>query len=341
MRARRGASAPRRPRDAESRDVDAAGCPLSPVPCGPSILPPNRPLSEPIVPELSVVIATHDNLELLRRCIDGWRAHADGAPVELIVVEDGCTDGTPEYLAQQAATDWGRRHLRWVHEDDAHELACTNRGFREARGSLVLSWHDDMFLQAGWMVPEILATFRAYPEIGLLSLSRGLNFTPAGRLPETWEESVDWSRVQSTIGPRPLNWLRIQEVDAVMRPWVVRKACVDRVGPLDEAFRPTEWDEADFCYRIRAAGWKVATHGYERGGAYLHALSSTYGRTISDRRMALGLRNARIFFERWEETIGREHPRARRTWTRRATPAGWAAAVAQAARFALPGRRAA
>ena len=298
-------------------------------------------MTEPTQPVLSVVIATHDNLAMLRDCVDGWRRHASTQPVELIVIEDGCTDGTPAYLDEVAATEWGRRHLRWVHESDVHELACTNRGFAEARGELVLSWHDDMFLRAGWLVPELLATFRAYPEIGLLSLSRGLNFTPVDEPLATWHDTVDWRRVQSTIGRAPLNWVRLQEVDGVMRPWVVRRACIDRVGPLDPVYRPTEWDEVDFCYRIRDAGWKVATHGYERGGAYLHALSTTYGRTPSERRMAQGLRNARIFFERWGEHIRREHPRPRRTWTRRATAEGWRATAAALLRHAAPGRRAA
>jgi hypothetical protein len=118
----------------------------------------------------------------------------------------------------------------------------------------VLSWHDDMFLQGGWMVPELLATFARIPEIGLLSLSRGLTFTPVDEPLATWHDSVDWRRVQSTIGAGPLNWGRVYEVDGVMRPWAVRRACVERVGPLDEAFRPTEWDEVDLCYRIRARG---------------------------------------------------------------------------------------
>ncbi|MFL5383111.1 MAG: glycosyltransferase family 2 protein [Longimicrobiaceae bacterium] len=286
-------------------------------------------------PQLTVVIPTHDNLGLLRRCLYGWRRHADGAPVELLVIEDGCTDGTPAYLAEQAQTAWGRRHLRWLHAGDVHELRCTNRGLAGARAPLVMSWHDDMFLQAGWLVPELLATFRAYPEIGLLSLSRGLTFTPVDAPLESWHDTIDWRRVQSTIGPAPLNWLRLYEVDGVMRPWVVRRACVEAVGPLDEAFRPTEWDEVDFCYRIRAAGWRIATHGYERDGAYLHALNSTLGRTPSQRRMALGLRNARIFFERWGGTIRREHPRARASWRRRAPAAAWAAVPAQLARLAL------
>lgn len=292
-------------------------------------------------PQLSVVIPTHDNLALLRRCLDGWRRHADGAPVELLVVEDGCSDGTPEYLRETAETEWGRRHLRWVHEDDSHELTCTNRGLREARAPLVMSWHDDMFLQGAWFVPELLATFRGLPDIGLLALSRGLTFTPTDAPLLTWHDTIDWRRVQSTIGPAPLNWLRLYEVDAVMRPWVVRRECIDRVGALDEAFRPTEWDEADLACRIRAAGWKVATHGYERDGAYHHQVNSTLSRTPSEQRMALGLRNAHRFFGRWGETIAREHPRRRRSWTRRATPAGWAATFAQMARLAAGRGRAA
>ncbi|MBW3656179.1 MAG: hypothetical protein KY444_08725, partial [Gemmatimonadetes bacterium] len=128
------------------------------------------------------------------------------------------------------------------------------------------------------------------------------------------------------------------EVDGVVRPWVVRKACTDRVGPLDPAFRPTEWDESDLCYRIRSAGWRVAAHGYERDGAYVHQLSTTYARTPSAARQAIGLRNGLLFYERWSDAIRREHGRRRKSWRRRATVQGWAAALRQVARFAA-GRR--
>lgn len=294
-----------------------------------------RGAGEETVPGLTVVIATHDNLPVLRRCLESWREHAADQPVELVVVEDGCTDGTPEYLARLAEEGWDGPPLRWVHEDDAHELVCTNRGFAEARAPLVLSWHDDMFVQRRWFVPELLATFAALPEIGLLALSRGLYVHPVDEPVLRWEDTVDWRRIESTIGRGPLNWARLQEVDAVMRPWVVRCECVERVGPLDEAFRPTEWDEADLCYRIRAAGWKVATHGFERDGAYEHMLSTTYARTPSERRQAIGLRNGRLFFDRWADTIRAEHGRERRTWWRRASARGWVETAAQAVRVRM------
>ena len=101
---------------------------------------------------------TFDNEAVLRRAVESWRRFG-GDLIELIVVEDGCKDGTAAFLEQESATPWGRTHLRWLHEDNVHELRCTNRGFEAARGSLLAAWQDDMFLQSSWFVPELLATF--------------------------------------------------------------------------------------------------------------------------------------------------------------------------------------
>jgi GT2 family glycosyltransferase len=151
----------------------------------------------------------------------------------------------------------------------------------------------------------------------------------------SWEDLNDWARLQSTIGSRPWNWMRLQEVDTVIRPWAVRRSCLDQVGLLDEAFVPTEWDEADLAFRIRRAGLKVATHGYERAGAYFHLGSTTVG-VLSDAYKARVLRNGLLFHERWDDLIARDAARARKTWWRCATRRGWTATAARAARSVLP-----
>ncbi len=283
------------------------------------------------VPALSVVIPTFNNQAVLRQCLDAWQRFG-GDDIEIIVVEDGCRDETPAFLEKLSATSWGASRLRWIHQDDAHELRCTNAGMAHARGGLLMAWQDDMFLRAGWLVPELVRTFDAYSDLGLISLSRGLNCTPVDDPIVRWEDLTDWRRLQSTIGPRPGNWFRLQEVDVVIRPWVVRRACIDRVGALDEAFRPTEWDEADLAYRIREAGWKVATCGYERIGGYDHLGSTTTGANPSAAYLARVLRNGLLFHERWDATIAGQHPRSRRTWARRATGAGWGATLSGIAR---------
>jgi GT2 family glycosyltransferase len=288
-------------------------------------------------PKLSIVTPTFNNVALLERCLDSWECFAPDAPIELIVVEDGCRDSTAAYLEARARTPWGRAHLRPIHENNVHELRATNRGLAEARAPLAMTWHDDMFLRCDWLVPELLATFDRYTDLGLLCLSRGLVCHHLDQPITTWEELIDFRRLESTIGSRPLNWFRLTEVDAVIRPWVVRKACLDRVGALDEAFVPTGWDEADLAFRIRQAGWHVATHGYERDGAFVHLGSSTFAKFALN--LEQDLRNGQLFHQRWDDAVRRDGNRQRRTWVRRTPVGGWISTLKQVGNFTLPWRR--
>lgn len=272
-------------------------------------------------PELSVIVPTFNNVRVLERCLDSWKRFASDQPVELIVIEDGCKDSTADFLREREKTPWGKKFLRWVHEDDVNQVRCNNRGFEEAKAPLLLVWDDDMFLEVDWFVPELLETMKSYPEIGLFCLIRGLNLFPLRKPIESWDDLHLPEHMQSTVGRYPvLNWLQLAEVDIVIRPWIVRRECIERVGPLDEAFCPIEWDEADLAYRIRKAGWKVATHAYERLGAFTHLGSSTLGKMQSEKHKAMVLPNGKLFHERWAETVKREHPRRRRTWWRKLQP---------------------
>jgi GT2 family glycosyltransferase len=287
--------------------------------------------------DLSIVIPTFNNREVLARCLDSWEQYAPTASVELIVVEDGCRDDTVAFLEERSRTRWAGAHLRWVHEDNVHELRATNRGLREATAPLVMTWHDDMFLRASWLVPELLATFARYDGIGLLGLTRGLRCHPVAEPIARWEDLIDYSRLESTIGPRPFNWFRLYEVDAVIRPWVIRRVCLDRAGLLDPAFVPTGWDEADLAFRVRAAGWRVVTHGYERDGAFVHLGSSTF--TKFTLNLDRDLQNGRLFHQRWDDAISRDRARVRLSWRRQAPLAGWWSICQQAGRFARAWRR--
>jgi GT2 family glycosyltransferase len=286
--------------------------------------------------DLSVVIPTFNNERILHRTLENWRVHASDADVEVIVIEDGCHDGTRTLLERASTWNWRRARFRWIHLDDAHELRCTNAGFSLASGNLLAAWQDDMFLKVQWLVPELIRFFNRHSTVGVLGLSRGLNMFPVDEPIERWEDLLDWRRLQSTIGPFPWNWVRAQEVDSIIRPWVIRRDCLDRVGMLDEAFVPTEWDEADLAFRVRAAGWRVATCGYERLAAYHHVGSSTLG-TLSDDYKQRVLNNGRLFHGRWQGEIRRSHGRARTTWARPMSFSGLAATGLQALR-AVPRR---
>ena len=46
---------------------------------------------------------------------------------------------------------------------------------------------------------------------------------------------------------------------AISAAWLMKRALVEQIGVLDEAFSPVQYEDLDFCYRARAANWQVWT----------------------------------------------------------------------------------
>lgn len=101
------------------------------------------------MPELSVIIATFNRVERLRRCLgalgDQSLARAD---FEVIVIVDGAEDSTMDMLASLEPSF----RLRAVWQENRGQAVALNRGIAEARGRFCLFLDDDIILS-----PECLA----------------------------------------------------------------------------------------------------------------------------------------------------------------------------------------
>jgi glycosyltransferase involved in cell wall biosynthesis len=102
---------------------------------------------------LSVVIASRDRRELLRRCLEGLRAQtADPASFEVIVADDGSTDGTGEE-AERSADGLRVRVLRF---DGRGKYRAANAAMRASSGAVCLILDDDVIPS-----PELVAAHLA------------------------------------------------------------------------------------------------------------------------------------------------------------------------------------
>ncbi|MDP6945990.1 MAG: glycosyltransferase family 2 protein, partial [Myxococcota bacterium] len=94
---------------------------------------------------VSVVIPTYNRAERLAASVDSCLEQTHDS-VEVIVVDDGSTDETPEALAELERR-WGSEHLRWVRQDNQGACAARNTGMALATGEyLQLHDSDDLLM---------------------------------------------------------------------------------------------------------------------------------------------------------------------------------------------------
>ena len=92
-------------------------------------------------PEITVLLATHERRDVLLECLAGFsRQLVRPGLMELVVIDDGSTDGTPE-LAQSLALAVPFTFLR--HEQAGGASRARVLGLPHARGRLVLFVNDD------------------------------------------------------------------------------------------------------------------------------------------------------------------------------------------------------
>jgi glycosyltransferase involved in cell wall biosynthesis len=114
-------------------------------------------------PHFSVATPTRNALAHLKRCVGSLRGQV-GVSAEHLVQDACSTDGSPDWLAAQAAAD---PQLRAVSERDAGMYDAINRGWARAQGQ-VLSWlnADEQYLPG--TLQRVQQLFEQHPQVDVL-----------------------------------------------------------------------------------------------------------------------------------------------------------------------------
>ncbi|HET7572553.1 MAG TPA: glycosyltransferase family 2 protein [Gaiellaceae bacterium] len=110
-----------------------------------------------------MVVVTRDNADLLRDALASILADSSGVERELIVVDNGSSDGTTEVAAAAAAG--APFPVTLLHEPEPGLSRGRNRGVAAARGEIVLFTDDDVLVEDGWA--DALAAAFADPAVGV------------------------------------------------------------------------------------------------------------------------------------------------------------------------------
>ncbi|MFI9175437.1 bifunctional polysaccharide deacetylase/glycosyltransferase family 2 protein [Streptomyces lincolnensis] len=113
---------------------------------------------------VSVIVPAYNEKECIANTLESLARSTH--PIEVIVVDDGSTDGTSE-IARAAADELGMRNVRIVRQENAGKPAALNNGVRSASHDIVVMMDGDTVFEAD-TVRHLVQPF-ADPEVGAVA----------------------------------------------------------------------------------------------------------------------------------------------------------------------------
>ena len=209
-------------------------------------------------PDVSVIFVTWNALAVATDALRTLREQTAGVTYETFVVDNGTTkDATPTELP--ARFPWATYILN---PDNRGFSAANNQAVRQAAGRYVLLLNTDT-VQTHNAVGEAVRYMDAHPEVGALGVLHrnadpGRTYQPSHfPFPRPAAEIAGLLLPARPAPPAATAVPPEQDVDWVTGSFLmVRRACLDQVGPLDEDYFIYD-EDIDWCRRVRRAGWKV------------------------------------------------------------------------------------
>ncbi len=238
------------------------------------------------LPSVSLVIAVYNQLRYTQQCLESI-ARCTDVPYELILVDNGSSDGTREFLTT----------LNVKVINNKTNLGCAkawNQGVRASKGDVIGILNNDIVLTPGWLVK--LAGFLERAGCGIVSPSARegmLDYDLDSYAAEFARRCADATRSE-IYGPCML----------------IRRKVFDQIGLFDETFSYGGCEDIDFLWRAKQAGFSVGMTGsvliHHFGMATQEAIKST--ETLAYPEMSMS-----YFQRKWKRTVRGSW--AERRWT--------------------------
>jgi GT2 family glycosyltransferase len=215
-------------------------------------------------PDVSIVIPVYNKLELTRVCVDSIHDVAVDHTFEIIVVDNGSSDGTAAWLGEQESLGRVRR------VDNPENLGFSqgcNRGAAAARGRYILFLNNDMEVLPGWLEPMVTCLDQD-PQAGIVGaclIFADETIQHGGVAMIDTNASGRW-----TIGGTHLSYKAQLDFPAARKNQimqVVTGACLlirpevfAEIGGFDQTY----WngnEDVDLCLKAGELGWRVVYMG--------------------------------------------------------------------------------
>lgn len=198
----------------------------------------------------SVIVLAWDGMEYLGACLPAVLCQ-EYPNFEVIVVDNGSTDGSADFVAAhypQVRLIRNERNLGFA--------AGNNVGLRQAVGDVLVLLNQDTVVQPGWLA-ALMSAF----EDSTVGIAGCKILYPDGRIQHAGACVHDARGYSHHYGWHQVDEGQFDECREVAfvtgAALAISRTTLDQVGELDEGFSPAYYEDTDWCYRCRASGFRV------------------------------------------------------------------------------------
>ena len=234
-----------------------------------------------------MVVVTWNRRDLLRSCLQSLTRQKLEQPFEVIVVDNGSDDGSPDMVLREFPDRPAFRVKLIRNEVNCGFCAGNNQGFQASGSEFIALLNNDAEADPDWLA-ALLSAFKGRPEIGMAA-SKILVYEDPRRIDKAGHLIYPDGQNRGR-GSGELDAGQYDRIEEVLWPdgcaAMYRRAMLDQIGAFDEDFFAYA-DDAELGLRARIAGWGCL---YIPGARVRHHRGATLG-VRSERRVELIERN--------------------------------------------------
>ena len=243
----------------------------------------------------SIVILVYNQIDYTKKCLESIFRHTK-KPFELIIVDNGSTDGTDAYLGALADSKKNDVRIHLIrNKENLGFAAGNNQGIAAALGEYILLLNNDTIVTDGWL-ELMVACAESHPNAGIvgpmsnciappqLIRNVGYNTQTAAGLNKFAIRFAGKNKGRATQIIRVIGFCML-----------IKREVVDRIGGLDDCFGKGNFEDDDFCIRAALAGFE----SWIAEDCFIHHFGS---RTFAGAKIdfkAILEKNWEIFKEKW------------------------------------------
>jgi GT2 family glycosyltransferase len=256
----------------------------------------------------TIIIVSYNKRQYTELCLRSL-LEADPCPAQIVVIDNGSQDGTIEMLAGECAelSEQAGTELVVI-ANDGNAGACTarNQGLEVATGEYIAFMDNDVAVRSrDWLarMREVLNEDETHGIVGpkLVYPFEPYNIQHAGAAISRTGRVKYLGRGAPREAPEHDQRKSLQCL--ISACWLMRAEVPEKIGGLDEVFNPAQFEDFDFCYRARQAGWQVL---YDPSAEMYHYESVTTDDSPDVNYKYVTIRNGMEFKKRWRHVFADE-----------------------------------